>query len=159
MLYCRLSIIYFLINTSQQILKKYLTFWQLYYRTVSTPNVVLIYQKILSAYLFVWLSVFFFVNYFACIDSLSLFSDDNAKTIPFIVDNIYHELYCRRRPVYRRYCTIQYYYHGTYITIITQKMLRPHEGKNVRFVTALDLIKCLKQIRQQRLPFTCAFMD
>ena len=29
-------------------------------------------------------------------------------------------------------------------------------GEKIRFVTALDLIKCLKQIKEQRLLLTCA---
>ena len=41
-------------------------------------------------------------------------------------------------------------------------MLGTHEGnkvfsdKNIRFVTTLELIKCLKQVEGQRLRFTCA---
>ena len=41
--------------------------------------------------------------------------------------------------------------------MVTQNMLRMHEGKlffsqNItRFVTAFDLVKCLKQIKSQRL--------
>ena len=43
----------------------------------------------------------------------------------------------------------------------TQIMLRTHEDKyvfsdkNIRFLTALDLIKCLKQIKHQRWVLTC----
>ena len=46
--------------------------------------------------------------------------------------------------------------------MVTQNMLRTHGGKiclfggKIRFVTALDLIKFLEQIRQQRLLLTCA---
>ena len=44
---------------------------------------------------------------------------------------------------------------------VTKNMFRTHEEKQVfsekkiRFVTALDLIKCLKQIKQQKLLLTC----
>ena len=47
--------------------------------------------------------------------------------------------------------------------MVTVNMLRTHEGNvylseenKIRFVTALDLIKCLKQDEYQRLPLTCA---
>ena len=47
--------------------------------------------------------------------------------------------------------------------MVTQNMLRKYEGKQVfsegekiRLVTALDLIIYLKQLKIQRLPFTCA---
>ena len=40
--------------------------------------------------------------------------------------------------------------------MVTQNMLRPHEREKNRFVTALDLIKCLKQIKQQILLLTYA---
>ena len=43
--------------------------------------------------------------------------------------------------------------------MVTQNMLRTHEVKQVkkiRFVTALVLIKCLKQIKMQRLLLPCA---
>ena len=45
--------------------------------------------------------------------------------------------------------------------MVTQNMLRTYEGKKkyflykIKFVAALDLIKCLKQIRQQRMLLNC----
>ena len=45
--------------------------------------------------------------------------------------------------------------------MVTHNMLRTHErkwafsDKNIRFVTALELIKCLKQVEEQRLRFPC----
>ena len=42
--------------------------------------------------------------------------------------------------------------------MVTQNMLRKHEGKEVfsqqnkiRFVTVLDLIKCLKQVKKEEI--------
>ena len=46
--------------------------------------------------------------------------------------------------------------------MVTYNKLRTHEGKLVfsvkkfRFVTAFDLVKCLKYIKKQRLLLTCA---
>ena len=47
--------------------------------------------------------------------------------------------------------------------MVTQNMLRTHEGKQVflvgpkkRFRTALDIIKCLQHIKEQKLLLTCA---
>ena len=46
--------------------------------------------------------------------------------------------------------------------MVTQIMLDTHEGrlalpdKNIRFVTALDLINCVDQIKYQKLLLTCA---
>ena len=46
--------------------------------------------------------------------------------------------------------------------MVTHYMFRTHEGKwvfsgkNIRFVTALDVIKCLKQIEKQLLRLKCA---
>ena len=46
--------------------------------------------------------------------------------------------------------------------MVAQNMLRTHAGrkffseKKIRFVAVLDNIKCLKQIKLQRLLFTCA---
>ena len=47
--------------------------------------------------------------------------------------------------------------HGSLYQMVDQNMIRTHEGKWVfsegkksRFVTALDLIKCLKEIKYQR---------
>ena len=52
---------------------------------------------------------------------------------------------------------------GTYILDGNSDLLRTHEGKyafsekTFRFVTALDLIECLKQIKRKRLLIMCAF--
>ena len=43
--------------------------------------------------------------------------------------------------------------HGTYISMVTQHMLRTHEGK---FATNIDIIKCLKQNKKQIFLITCA---
>ena len=49
--------------------------------------------------------------------------------------------------------------------MITQNMLRIHQEKKVfseekfRFMTTLDLIKCLKLIKSQRLLPTCAIIS
>ena len=54
------------------------------------------------------------------------------------------------------------WWHGTYIRMVTQNMLRKHKGtlvfseKNTRLVTALQLIECLNQIEYHILFFTCA---
>ena len=46
--------------------------------------------------------------------------------------------------------------------MVTHYMLRTHEekwvfsGKNIRFVAALDVIKCLEQVERQILRLTCA---
>ena len=40
--------------------------------------------------------------------------------------------------------------------MVAHNMLRTHGGKKIRFVIALDLIQCLKQIRQKRLILTSA---
>ena len=46
--------------------------------------------------------------------------------------------------------------------MVSHIMLRTHEGKcvfldeSIRFVTALELIECLKQVEKQILRFTCA---
>ena len=39
------------------------------------------------------------------------------------------------------FCTLYLY------NMVTQNMLRTHEGKNILFVTVLVLIKCLKHIK------------
>ena len=51
---------------------------------------------------------------------------------------------------------------GIMVHMVTQNMLRTHEGienfgfLKIRFVSGLDLIKCLKQIKLQRLLIPCA---
>ena len=42
--------------------------------------------------------------------------------------------------------------------MVTHYMLRTHgfSDKNTRFVTALDVIKCLEQVEKQILRLTCA---
>ena len=57
-------------------------------------------------------------------------------------------------------CTVLFY-HREGITwslhqMVTQNMLCTYKGKNIRFMFALYLIKCLKQIKMTGLLLTCA---